>query len=101
MDAYVESGKVQQFPISDRRLDVLPLVYPVPRGDISDVGTLRATIVKSSSAVGRSSDAKGGGNSCKVLRLMVKGLDADWSNAKLADALAGFGMIAVSEQEQG
>jgi hypothetical protein len=100
VDAYVDSGKVQQLPVSDRRLDVSPLAYPMDLREVGEVAKLRAAMLRGSVKVGRAPGAKGGGNGRKALRLMVKGLEGEWPNAKLADALAGFGMIAVSDQEQ-
>ena len=100
IDGYVDSGKVQSLPVADRRLDVAPSVYPVDLRDAADLASLRATMLRSSSRIGQTPGAKGGGNQRKALRLMVKGLVGEWPNAKLADALAGFGMITVSKQEQ-
>jgi len=68
--------------------------------EVGEIAKLRAAMLRGSVKVGRAPGAKGGGNGRKALRLMVKGLEGEWPNAKLADALAGFGMIAGSEQEQ-
>ena len=57
-------------------------------------------MLRGSVKVGRAPGAKGGGNGRKALRLMVKGLEGEWPSAKLADDLAGFGPIGVSEVQQ-
>jgi superfamily II DNA or RNA helicase/diadenosine tetraphosphate (Ap4A) HIT family hydrolase/HKD family nuclease len=91
VDAYVDSGRVQELPVADRRLEVAPLTYPINLDSVEDLVALRAVMLRASATVGRAPGVKnGGGNSRKAIRLMVKGLEGQWPNAKLADQLAGL-----------
>ena len=91
VDAYVDSGRVQNLPVADRRLEVAPLTYPLDLEAVEDLAALRAAMLRASATVGRAPGTKnGGGNPRKAIRLMVNGLEGQWPNAKLADQLSGL-----------
>jgi hypothetical protein len=86
-DAYVDSRRINDLAVADRRLD-LPegLAYPVDLRALDDLVGLRKSLLRSMTKVGRDPNAKGGGNARKRMRLVVS-TAAPFTAAQLADAL--------------
>lgn len=76
LDAYVDSGRVRELPIPDRRLDPGGTQFPVDLRMVHNVTVMRRALLQSMAKVGRDPSAKaGGGNSRKAMRLVLGGLD--------------------------
>ncbi len=76
LDAFVDSGKVQHFPIPDRRLDPGDgHAFPLPLTRVDDLENMRRALLRSMALVGRASSARaGGGNSRKAFRIVLTDL---------------------------
>lgn len=91
LDAYVDSDRTKGLPLPDRRLSPGGFGgFPLSLDDVDDLVALRRTFLSSMKTVGRTPNAKGGGNSRKAMRLVLDGV-AGMSPAGLADRLAGLG----------
>ena len=87
-DAYIDTRSTANLSVADRRLDPGDgLNYPVDLRTIGEIETLRRPLLQSMGKAGRAPGVKGGGNSRKRTRLVVA-LDASWTAAGLADAVA-------------
>jgi hypothetical protein len=88
LDAYVDSGRIRELPISDRRLDPgTGRHFPIELAGVEDPTALRRSLLSSMVLIGRAPGAKGGGNPRKAMRLLIAGVDEVGSAADLARAL--------------
>lgn len=71
-DAVVDSTQTMNLPLDDRRISILPDVFPLALAKISDLDDLRRRIRRSVSQIGQTRLAKGGnGNKRLRLRLLI------------------------------
>lgn len=90
VDCLVESTKVRNLPIPDRRINCPEFPFPISLTEIDDVSAIRKAFLREMVKVGRDRGAKKGGNPRKAMALVVSDLAGDWPNARLADHLAGI-----------
>ena len=97
-DALVDSTKTRDLSASDRRLSPGDnQTYPLAPAEIGDPSALRKSLLRTMSKVGRDSDATGGGNARKTLRLVISGVAMPAAN--LAEALATGRTLATRPSE--
>jgi hypothetical protein len=88
MDAYIDTRKVADLSVADRRLQPTQgLHYPIDLAEIVDISGFRAALLRSMAVVGRAPGVNRGGNSRKRFRLILT-FTEQMSPAHLADALA-------------
>jgi len=90
LDAYVDSGRVQELPIVDRRLATGSDTFPIELNALGSIEKFRARLLNSQRKVGRASVSTSGGNTRKAMRISVGNLDGAWPIERLADHLAGI-----------
>ena len=98
LDAYVDSGRVRELPIPDRRLDPGDAQFPVDLRTLDDLAAMRRSLLASMARVGRDPNAKaGGGNSRKAMRLIIGGLehlDVSAAAGELTSPTSGGGGVS-------
>lgn len=90
LDAYVDSGRVQDLPIPDRRLRAGDsATFPVALDGATRLEDLRKSLLRSMRTIGRAPNAKeSGGNNRKAMRVTLTGV-GNCDPAVFADYLAG------------
>ncbi len=87
VDAYIDTRRVMDIPIAERRLDPGEgNHYPIELTAAGDLINLRRALLRSMATVGRAPGVAGGGNSRKRFRLILS-LPEAMTTAHLADAL--------------
>jgi len=84
-DAYVDSSKVQNLPLSERRLIELSSIGYLDLTEL-DTATLQKSMLNKMAAVGRAKDAKGKGNSRKSMKIVIDGV-SPWTARSVSDFL--------------
>jgi len=97
-DAYVDSTKTRDLPIEERRVAGAGTQMPVDLSQCDRVA-LRRALLRAMKLVGRSPDAKGGGNSRKALRLVTGGLTHLPSKSVSDFLVNGHGLVEGAASE--
>lgn len=69
IDSYVDSDRVQNLPLSSRRLQAQGRTYPIRLADVDDYDGLRRGLTRAQSSIG--STASSGGNERRRIRLVL------------------------------
>jgi len=72
LDAAVESGRVADLPLGQRRIEISGHPYPLRLGQVADMQALRRMLGRGQTQVGRAPSAKGSGSSTKTIRLVLR-----------------------------
>jgi hypothetical protein len=71
IDAYVDSSRVQQLPLEERRLDIADWPYPIHLSRVNDFDTFRKRLTSAQRLIGKVDKTKGG-NERKRVRMQLE-----------------------------
>jgi hypothetical protein len=71
IDAYVDSSRVQQLPLEERRLDIADWPYPIHLSQVNDFDTFRKRLTGAQRLIGKVDKTKGG-NERKRVRMQLE-----------------------------